>query len=126
MDLNRRKLIGGLTAFIAAPAIIRVAGIMPIKAFQEVTEHWAYGYARVPLGGVQLKYLVDMAYKAKHGYHPEDPDLDIRVEMALKDPRPEVGSVRWEEEYRQMYVEHDDGYILLGDPIRTLVPKADT
>lgn len=33
--LTRRKLLGGLAAFIAAPAIIRVAGIMPIKAFDD-------------------------------------------------------------------------------------------
>lgn len=34
--ITRRGLIGGLAAFIAAPAIIRVASIMPIKAFDEV------------------------------------------------------------------------------------------
>ena len=32
--ISRRNLISGLTAFIAAPAIIRVAGIMPIRAFE--------------------------------------------------------------------------------------------
>lgn len=31
--ITRRGLIGGLASFIAAPAIIKVAGIMPIKAF---------------------------------------------------------------------------------------------
>ena len=33
--ITRRNLISGLTAFIAAPAIIRVAGIMPIRAFTD-------------------------------------------------------------------------------------------
>lgn len=33
--LTRRGLIGGLAAFIAAPAIIRVAQLMPIKALEE-------------------------------------------------------------------------------------------
>lgn len=31
--LTRRSLIGGLAAFIAAPAVIRVAQLMPVKAF---------------------------------------------------------------------------------------------
>lgn len=31
--LTRRKLLGGLIAFISAPAIIKVAGIMPIRAY---------------------------------------------------------------------------------------------
>lgn len=35
MNLSRRNLLTGLTAFIAAPAIIRVAGIMPVKAWIE-------------------------------------------------------------------------------------------
>lgn len=30
--ITRRGLIGGLAAFIAAPAIIKVASVMPIKA----------------------------------------------------------------------------------------------
>lgn len=33
MEITRRKLFGVITAFIAAPAIIRVADMMPIKAF---------------------------------------------------------------------------------------------
>lgn len=32
--LSRRSLVGGLTSFIAAPAIIRVADLMPVRAFQ--------------------------------------------------------------------------------------------
>ena len=31
--LSRRKLIGGLTVFIAAPAIVRVTSLMPVKGF---------------------------------------------------------------------------------------------
>ena len=34
IDLSRRRLITGLPAFIAAPAIIKIAGIMPIRAFE--------------------------------------------------------------------------------------------
>ncbi len=32
ITLSRRKLLGGLSAFIAAPAIVRVASLMPVKA----------------------------------------------------------------------------------------------
>lgn len=32
--MSRRKLITGLTAFIAAPAIIRVADLMPIRSLE--------------------------------------------------------------------------------------------
>lgn len=34
-ELSRRKLLGGLTAFLCAPAIVRVADLMPIKAWTE-------------------------------------------------------------------------------------------
>ncbi len=35
IQLSRRKLLGGLSALIAAPAIIKVAGIMPVKVWEE-------------------------------------------------------------------------------------------
>ena len=35
MPLSRRKLLGALTAFIAAPAIVRVASLMPVKAWDD-------------------------------------------------------------------------------------------
>lgn len=38
LDLSRRSLIRGLGALIAAPAIVRVASIMPVKAFRFDTE----------------------------------------------------------------------------------------
>jgi hypothetical protein len=50
MLLSRRSFIGGLTALIAAPAIIRVATLMPIKVHEPLivpqsilmppTAHW--------------------------------------------------------------------------------------
>lgn len=33
--LTRRNLIAGLAAFIAAPAVIRVAQLMPVKAYDD-------------------------------------------------------------------------------------------
>ena len=35
MEISRRKLVTGLAAFIVAPAIIRVASLMPVKAWGE-------------------------------------------------------------------------------------------
>jgi hypothetical protein len=35
LQISRRKLLGGLSAFIAAPAIIKVAGIMPVKVWRD-------------------------------------------------------------------------------------------
>lgn len=33
-DLSRRKLIGSLICLVAAPAIVRVSSIMPVKAME--------------------------------------------------------------------------------------------
>jgi hypothetical protein len=37
MQLSRRSLITGLASFIAAPAIVRVSSLMPVKAWVEPT-----------------------------------------------------------------------------------------
>ena len=36
MTIDRRKLITGLISFVAAPAIVRVASIMPVKVIDKV------------------------------------------------------------------------------------------
>jgi hypothetical protein len=41
MIINRRKLITGLVSFIAAPAIVRVGSLMPVKAVE--LEWWQLG-----------------------------------------------------------------------------------
>lgn len=54
--LSRRKLLGGLGLLIAAPAIVRVASLMPVKALPEV-----YEFRQVALGfsitGTELEAL---------------------------------------------------------------------
>jgi hypothetical protein len=37
MTLSRRSLITGLVSLVAAPAIVRVASIMPVKAMEPLT-----------------------------------------------------------------------------------------
>jgi len=39
--INRRKLIGSLSLILAAPAIVRVASLMPIKVWQD--DGWSLG-----------------------------------------------------------------------------------
>lgn len=39
--LNRRSFLTGLTSLIAAPAIVRVASIMPVKAMPSAEEAYA-------------------------------------------------------------------------------------
>lgn len=34
-NLSRRSLITGLISFVAAPAIVRAASLMPVRAFEE-------------------------------------------------------------------------------------------
>lgn len=38
LQISRRGLIGGLAAFIAAPAIVRASSIMPVKAWNDLAE----------------------------------------------------------------------------------------
>jgi len=48
MITSRRHFLVGAAAFIASPAIIRVAGIMPVKAYAElipVKEELLFGFA---------------------------------------------------------------------------------
>ena len=55
ITLSRRKLIGGLTAFIAAPAIVRVSSLMPMRAIAATPvvigeyerQEYMLGFARV-------------------------------------------------------------------------------
>lgn len=37
-NLSRRSLITGLISFMAAPAIVRAASLMPVKAIQHLSE----------------------------------------------------------------------------------------
>jgi hypothetical protein len=38
--MNRRKLIGGLGLLVAAPAIVKVSNIMPVKAWAGYSREW--------------------------------------------------------------------------------------
>lgn len=44
--LPRRKFLAGAAAFLAAPAIVRVASLMPVKAERRdkmEVQHWVFG-----------------------------------------------------------------------------------
>lgn len=99
-ELSRRGFLFGVAATIA---VIRTPGlIMPIK---EIIEPWV----RVPLGGTYNHVLYALSYKITHGYHPEDPDMDIRIQHMMEAGGIDSGWVE-ETEYRKVYFEHDDGY----------------
>lgn len=51
IELPRRKFLTGLTALIAAPAIVRAASIMPVRAFVEDYAFEFSGFGSlVPIG----------------------------------------------------------------------------
>jgi len=51
--LNRRSLISGFAALLAAPAVVRAASLMPIGTYAERDDLllWATGYCEVQLKG---------------------------------------------------------------------------
>jgi hypothetical protein len=49
MSLSRRSLITGLVSFVAAPAIVRAANLMPVKVMEE-----PYGIGPMMLGWQQM------------------------------------------------------------------------
>ena len=65
IDISRRKLISGLTALIAAPAIIRVASIMPIRAFEQTDAQLlfnAYMSKSIYYVSVKTQEIVQMSF----------------------------------------------------------------
>ncbi len=57
MITSRRGLITGLASLLAAPAIVRVGSIMPVKAFVSDAERWtASWWTKVP-GSGEWKYI---------------------------------------------------------------------
>ncbi len=56
MELTRRKLIGSLASLLAAPAIVRVSSIMPVKAISEAERWTASWWTKVP-GSGEWKFI---------------------------------------------------------------------
>lgn len=55
MNLSRRGLLTGLTAFLAAPAIVRAGSLMPVKAWNEPMA--IVGYTDWGLGHMTGKFV---------------------------------------------------------------------
>jgi hypothetical protein len=55
--ITRRNLLTGMAAFIAAPAIIRVADLMPVKAFADEHSYTFYGVEFGRFEGVRIIVL---------------------------------------------------------------------
>jgi hypothetical protein len=57
-DLSRRSLITGLISLVAAPAIVRVSSLMPVKAYVPETFDWSPYYTVYPTGSLQCDPIV--------------------------------------------------------------------
>lgn len=74
-ELSRRKLIGSLISLVAAPAIVRVSSIMPVKAVDDVLFSWSgNGYEVVGMSGpmddllkARMNECYDIIYRAMQG-----------------------------------------------------------
>ena len=54
MSLSRRSLITGLISLVAAPAIVRVSSLMPVKVMEEAAEVEFSGfYSIIPISVAQ-------------------------------------------------------------------------
>lgn len=66
-DLSRRKLIGSLISFVAAPAIVRVSSIMRVKVIPDELFEWnGNGYTVTGMSGPMddvLKARMDECYR---------------------------------------------------------------
>ena len=99
MQLSRRGFFFGLGTTLA---VIRTPGlIMPIKEALAMPP-------RVPLGASYTFYLDQKKWAQKHGYYPDDPDADIRIQAMMEAGGPD----RYvpDTEFRKVYLEHDDGF----------------
>lgn len=59
--ISRRGLITGLVSFVAAPAIVRAASLMPVKAF-DVDAEWEmdclrFGWAAIKHEGTAIRWV---------------------------------------------------------------------
>lgn len=63
---TRRGFLRGVASFLAAPAIVRVASIMPVKALPADLTWFAGGAVRVPTADITNdKFTIEMLLEAK-------------------------------------------------------------
>lgn len=95
--MNRRKLIGGIGLLVAAPAIVKISNIMPVKAW-DVNPCAEFGAEYVV--DLRLTNGIHPAYKThhymrvnRHGVAVLDPSWNLelkagdRVELVVHDDR---------------------------------------
>ncbi len=58
IEPNRRGFITGLISLVAAPAIVRVLSLMPVKAIEDAEFDWSPFYTAYPIGPLQVKPVV--------------------------------------------------------------------
>ena len=69
MSLSRRSLITGLISLVAAPAIVRVSSLMPVKVMEEAAEFEFSGfYSIVPASVAQHADLLAVYDSIERNY----------------------------------------------------------
>jgi hypothetical protein len=61
MIIQRRNFIAGLGALIAAPAIVRAASLMPVRALSNFD--WEITVPAIPVKDLAMLYTMHAAYK---------------------------------------------------------------
>jgi hypothetical protein len=83
LTLSRRSLITGLASLVAAPAIVRVGSIMPVKAWIEEPRaqlNWDFGGIDIRPGALNYaKPYPGFRFRFAHGiiFHEPDPDAAL-------------------------------------------------
>lgn len=54
---SRRSLITGLVSFLAAPAVVRAASLMPVKALPEAAFEYSGYYSVIPLSPIDPEMM---------------------------------------------------------------------
>lgn len=75
MQVSRRGLITGLTAFLAAPAIVRASSLMPVKAWADGVALYSVPHPVCDLLAGEPLFVGDMLYMDRGRYFRMRADL---------------------------------------------------
>lgn len=68
MITTRRFFLAGVTAFLAAPAIVRVSSLMPVAPFDPVKFEFSGYYSTLPVGEVDRDVLALLNARMKDAW----------------------------------------------------------
>jgi hypothetical protein len=102
IQMNRRKLIGGLGLLIAAPAIVKASNIMKVKAWAEnpcaEVLVGIHGYHYSPDHGYKVGDLIVMYYNPTSEIrYPELQVITFVDDKGFVSHRPQMPEVKWKQ-----------------------------